>query len=169
MEQLIITENQAEHAAKCILDKILPNLSEKLTNEFYNGVEGFLFEHYQNHKSKVHSELIKELSDEYVKDPNDYKFASVRKRIFEENKEEIFAAMQQWITQSNLEANIIGQLGEGNYFNWKWKDGIADFILNNWDMFKDDERVNSRHLQIIQNLKNEVAGLKSLIHELKRY
>lgn len=167
MENTIITEEQAENFAKSILDKILPTLTEKLNSEFYDGVKDYLYEHYDNHKKDVEQDLIKSLADAYVTDPNNYKYSELRNKIYEENKGQIFTAMADYITEKNLERQLLGLIGNGYPFAWQWKDGIAKFILNNWNLFKDDKRFNSNYLREIQNLKQQVSGLISQIHELK--
>lgn len=60
---------------------------DNMSNEFYNQMQSFLYEHYANAENDIQKNLISKISDEFIKNSKDYKFQKLRERLFDENKE----------------------------------------------------------------------------------
>lgn len=52
-------------------------------------------------------------------------------------------------------------------FSWKWKDAIIHVIQNNWDKFKNDERINNGLLSQIASLKDRINNLHKKLNDVQ--
>lgn len=159
----------AEEAVTRISEKILQStkdkIKEQIAEEFFKEVEIYLFEIYDKFKEKIETDLIKEITEEYILTPDKYKYAQLRKKMFLENKELFIDLLTDEMIQKNIECVILQYTADDYYFSWRWKDGIGNFILNNIDMFENDERVISKLTREITSLKLQLSKLKSLLKD----
>ena len=88
MESLnkLFTEEQVNDVATKILKLSVEKINDELRNKFVHEVESWIYEHYLNSKNKIESDLIKEITEEFVKNPMQYKFSALREKLFLENK-----------------------------------------------------------------------------------
>lgn len=164
---LIFTEETAVGVAEKILSATRDKIKEQIANKLYEETEGWLHETYSNYKDKVVKELIGEITEQYVSNPSDYKFNGLRRKIWEENKDEIMKSLTDEAITEGME-NVLQQYTHRDYlFNWKWKDGIVNVILSNWDKFKDDERVAQQFGREIDRLKSNIQSLQNKISEIE--
>ena len=89
MEELnkVFTEQQVEEVSEKILKSTIKKVKSELTNNFYNEMNDFIYQHYNNASDKIHERLIEEITDEFIAEPKDYKFLKLRQKLFNENKE----------------------------------------------------------------------------------
>jgi len=161
----LFTEEDAVVISEKVLASTRDKIKEQIANKVYEEVEGFLYEMYQNNKSKIHGELIAEISEQYISDPTNYKFKSLRDKIWAENKPEIVASLTNGAITEAME-NILYEYTHRDYmFSWKWKDGIVKLVLSNWDKFKDDERITQGFGREIENLKSQISSLQNKLNE----
>jgi len=148
-----------------VSEKILKSTIDKITNalgdSFYNEISSFLYDHYSNSSDKIKDALINEMSDAFINDPANNKFKALRDKIFKENKDEILEYLTNDAIYQSVEKVILEYTHKNYIFNWQWKDGIYKFIKENWDLFKNDERINMK-------LNNDIDRLNAVIVELKR-
>lgn len=165
----IYNEKEVEQLA----DKYIKTLSEKIksdiADDIYRNLSDYLYEHYRNFKDKVKTDLINDIVEEFVKNPKDYKFYKLRERLFNDNKELLIKTLTDEAIEKSVE-DVIEEYTHRNYhFNWKWKDAIVKIILNNWDKFKDDERIKEqfgreleRKNEWIKCLENQLSEIRSI-------
>lgn len=164
---LIMTEEQVAKVAENILVKTRDKIKEQIGDDFYRELSGFLYEHYSNHKDRVKEELIKEITEQYVKDPNSYQFKDLRRKIFDENKEEIVKSLTDEAIKDSVE-NVIQKYTHRDYhFSWQWKDNIVKLILKNWDKFKDDERIKEAFGRELDNRQSYIKSLEQQLSEIR--
>lgn len=162
----LYTEQEAVDLAEKIMAAIRDKIKEQIANKFYEETEGWLHEVYANNKDKIMSELIAEITEQYVKEPHLYKFAHLRAKMWEENKSELVKTLTDEAITQDME-NILMQYSHRDYhFNWQWKDGIVKVILNNWDKFKEDERIAQGFGREIERLKSQVSNLQAQLNEV---
>ena len=163
----LFKESEVESFVKLFANKTTEKLKENLLDSFYSEVQDYLYQHYDNIKAKIQGELIGEITEEYIKNPTDYKFKKLREKMFLENKDTLTKVLTDEAIFESVE-NVIEQYTHRNYhFEWRWKDGIARFILENFDLFKNDERVNSWIGRQLENKDNRIKYLESKIEESK--
>jgi hypothetical protein len=165
----ILTEEQATEVAKKILSKTCKKLIDEINSVFYSETESYLYEIYTNLKSKIETELIDDVTERFIKDPMHYKYYELRKKIFNENKEEILKPLTDDAIIQTMENILLQYTHRENYFNWQWKDGIVKLILENWDKFKDDERINENFGRKLKQLQDQNMKLTNQLNELMNY
>ncbi len=169
MESLIkvFTEEQVNDASTKILKASITKITDELQGKFSQEMESWIYEHYLNSKSKIESELIKDITEEFIKNPMQYKFAKLREKLFLENKDLLTKTLTDEAIMLSVE-NVIENYTHRNYqFDWMWKDAIVKIIGENWHKFKDDERVNNGLLRQIENLKSQVNSLQQKLNDVE--
>jgi UDP-2,3-diacylglucosamine pyrophosphatase LpxH len=169
MESLnkVFTEEQVNDASSKILKASITKITDELQGKFSQEMEGWIYEHYLNSKSKIENDLIREITEEFIQKPIQYKFAKLREKLFLENKEFLTATLTDEAIMLSVE-NVIETYTHRNYqFEWRWKDAIIQIIGNNWHKFKDDERVNNGLLRQIENLKSRVNSLQQKLTDVE--
>ncbi len=164
MESLnkVFTEEQINDLSTKILKSSITKITDELQGNFSNEIESWIYEHYLNSKSKIENELIRDITEEFIQNPMQYKFAKLREKLFLDNKELLTKTLTDEAIKMSVE-NVIENYTHRNYqFHWKWKDAIIEIIGNNWHKFKDDERVNNGLLRQIENLKSQIEELNNI-------
>lgn len=164
----IYKEEEVSRLANEIAKESSEKLKDILLDKFYEDISSYLYQHYQNNKQNVEGELIQSICEEYVKNPKDYKFANLREKMFLENKEEMIKTLTDEAIYKSVE-DVIQKYTSRNYrFEWKWKDGIARFILENFSQFKDDERVNDWIGHRIKMKNDRINWLEEKLREVSK-
>jgi hypothetical protein len=169
MESLnkVFTEEQINDASTKILKASITKITDELQGKFSDEMESWIYEHYLNSKSKIENELIREITEEFIQNPMQYKFAKLRKKLFLDNKEVLTKTLTDEAIMLSVE-NVIEIYTHRNYqFEWRWKDAIVEIIGKNWHKFKDDERVNNGLLRKIENLKSQVNSLQQKLNDVE--
>ena len=162
----IYNEEEISKLADTFAKKTTDKLKDDLLGDIYNNVSQYLYEHYDNFKNKIEAELIKSICEEYVKTPAEYKFADLRKKIFNENKEELTKILTDEAIEKSVEDVIEKYTHRDYHFNWRWKDAIVRIILENWDKFKDDERIQMQFGRELDNRNYQIEQLKRQLEEI---
>ena len=163
----LFTEKQVDEVSNKILKSTIEKIKSELSDKFYNEMNSFIYEHYSNASDEIHEKLIKEITDEFISDPKNYKFLKLRQKLFNENKELLTAIITDEAIEKSVE-NVIWQHTDKNYhFNWKWTDAIVRIIGENWHKFKDDERVNNGLLRQIEQLKSQIRSLQEQLNDVR--
>lgn len=171
MESLnkVFTEEQVNDASTKILKASITKITDELQGKFSQEMESWIYEHYLNSKSKIESELIKDITEEFIQNPMQYKFSKFREKLFLENKDLLTKTLTDEAIMLSVE-NVIENYTHRNYqFDWKWKDAIVQIIGNNWHNFKDDERVNNGLLRQIENLKSQINSLQQKLNDVENF
>lgn len=163
----LFTEEQVNEVSQKILKSSISKITEELSNSFYQEMDNYLFEHFENAKQKIENTLISEITEEFIKNPTDYKYAKLREKLFLENKETLIKTLTDEAIFRNVENIMLSYTHKNHDFGWMWKDAIIRIIAENWHTFKDDERVNNRLLRQIENLKLQISNLQQKINELE--
>ena len=157
---LIYNEDAVDKVAQGILDTLKEKMQDQIINETYDRMSEYLYEHYENNKDKIIGELIREISDDFTTNPDNYKYRELRTKIFHEHKDEILKSLTDQAITVSME-NILYEYTHKDYvFNWKWKDGIVSLILKNWDLFKEDERISYQFGREVDKLKSRIVSLE---------
>jgi hypothetical protein len=165
MENLnkLFTEEQVENVSEKILLNLKERIKDQIADSFYKETHNYLHEHYDNFKNGLKQDLIKEITDEYISNPANYQFRALRDRLFEENKDAILPALTDQVIKQSMEKILYEYTHTNAQFSWKWKEGIANLIIKNWDLFKDDERINNVFRREKENLEAKMVELKKRI------
>ncbi len=108
-----------------------------------------------------------DITEEFIQNPMQYKFAKLREKLFFENKDLLTKTLTDEAIMLSVE-NVIENYTHRNYqFDWRWKDAIVKIIGENWHKFKDDERVNNGLLRQIENLKSQVNSLQQKLNDVE--
>ena len=163
----VFTEEQVNDASTKILKASITKITDELQGKFSDEMESWIYEHYLNSKSKIESELIRDITEEFIQNPMQYKFAKLREKLFLENKDLLTKTLTDEAIMLSVE-NVIENYTHRNYqFEWCWKDAIVKIIGENWHKFKDDERVNNGLLRQIENLKSQVNSLQQKLNDVE--
>lgn len=163
----VFTEKQVDEVSDKILKSTIEKIKSELSDKFYNEMSSFIYEHYSNAYDEIHEKLIKEITDEFISDPKNYKFLKLRKKLFNENKDLLTTIITDEAIEKSVE-NVIWQHTDKSYhFNWKWTDAIVRIISDNWYKFKDDERVNNVLLRQIDQLKSQISHLQEKLNDVQ--
>jgi len=155
--KLRFLESTKEKIAELIRNEIVVNFSGEVSD--------FLYRIYRNTEEQIEKTLLDEISEKFVEHPAQDKYRDLRTRLFLEHKDEIITAITEDKFTTEIERVLLYRTSDNNWFSWSWKDKIAGFILDNWDMFKDDKRVNlcflhkhklhSNCFYLVRSLRNE--------------
>jgi hypothetical protein len=163
----VFTEKQVDEVSDKILKSTIEKVKSELSDKFYNEMSSFIYEHYSNASDTIHENLIKEITEEFVTEPNNYKFLKLRQKLFNENKEVLTKLLTDEAIEKTLE-NVIWQHTNKEYhFNWKWTEALVRIIGENWHKFKDDERVNNGLLRQIDQLKSQISHLQEKLNDVQ--
>ena len=162
----IFKEEEIEKLADNYIKKVKEKIKEDIADGMYNDLSWFLYEHYQNLQSKIESELIGSITEQYKKDPMDYKYWELRKKMFEENKEQLTKDLTDESIMLSVETVIHDYTHREYHFNWKWKEWIVRIIWDNWDKFKDDEKIKN---WFDRKIDQQAQQIKNLEERLLRY
>lgn len=163
----VFTEIQVDEVSDKILKSTIEKIKSELSDKFYNEMSSFIYEHYSNASDTIHKYIVKEITEEFVTDPKNYKFLKLRKKLFNENKDLIIGILTDEAIEKTVE-NVIWQRTDKSYhFNWKWTDAIVRIIGENWHKFKDDERVNNGLLRKIEQLKSQISHLQEKLNDVQ--
>ena len=146
--------------------KVTEKLKADLLDSLYQDVSNYLYEHYQNFHEKIERDLIKSICGEYTKDPTQYKFADLRKTMFNENKEELTKILTDEAIEKSVEDVIEKYTHRDYHFEWRWKDGISKIILEKWDNFKDDERIKQQFGRELDRRQERINWLENKLREV---
>lgn len=164
--QKLFTEEQVNNVAEKILAATKDKFFEQLNQSFYKETSDYLYEHYNNFQSGLKNDLIKEITEQFVSDPSNYQFRELRNKLFKENKDEIVTALTDQAIYETLETIILNYSHKDATFSWRWNEGLVNFLLTNFDKFKDNERFNSPLLKEIERLKYTINNMQSKINSL---
>lgn len=167
----IFTEEQVEKMATSYVDKVIVGLKTKINDivfeDIYRDLKDYIYQHYTNSKDSIEEELIGQITEQYVKNPSEYKFKNLRRKIWDENKDEIIKTLTDEAIKESVE-NVIQEYTHRNYhFNWQWKDGIVKIILKNWDSFRNDERIKDGFGRELERKQAEIDFLTRQLQEAR--
>ena len=163
----VFTEKQVDEVSDKILKLTIEKIKSELSDKFFNEMSSFIYEHYSNASDEIHEKLIKEICDEFIAEPKNYKFLKLRQKLFNENKDLLIGVLTDEAVEKTVE-NVIWQHTDKSYhFNWKWTDAIVRIIGENWHKFKDDERVNNGLLRQIDQLKTQISHLQEKLNDVQ--
>jgi len=157
----VFTEKQVEEVSDKILKSTIGKIKTELSDNFYNEMSSFINDYYNNISDTIHENIIKEITEEFVTDPKEYKFLKLRQKLFNENKELLIGILTDEAIEKIVETVIWQHTDKNYYFNWKWTDAIVRIIGENWHKFKDDEKINNGLLHQIEQLKSQISHLQS--------
>lgn len=168
MENLdkVFIEQDVVDVSNKILSKTIEEIKNELSNSFYDEMGSYLYEQYDNVKDKIKKELIQELADEFVKDPTNYKYSAIRKKLFEENKELLTAAVSKELMEKGISDVVWGYLSEGNMFNWRWAEYVARFIKENIFDLVGNSYVGDKLLLQIRSQQQTINYLNQRVSDL---
>lgn len=159
------TEEQINDASTKILKASITKITDELQGKFSDEMESWIYEHYLNTKSKIESELIRDITEDFIQNPMQYKFAKLREKLFLENKDLLTKTLTDEAIMLSVEKVIQNYTHKNYLFEWRWKDAIVRIIGENWHKFKDDERINNGLLRQIENLKSQVNSLQQKVND----
>ena len=87
--------------------------------------------------------------------------------MFAENKEEILKSLTDHAIFETVESILLEYTHKKQMFSWKWNESIAKIILNNWETFKDDERIQMTFGREIDKLKRQIRFLQEKINDVQ--
>ena len=160
----VFTGKQVDEVSDKILKSTIEKIKSELSDKFYNEMSSFIYEHYSNASDTIHENLIKEITEEFVTEPKNYKFLKLRQKLFNENKDLLIGILTDEAIEKTIETVIWQHTDKSYYFNWKWTDAIVRIIGENWHKFKDDERVNNGLLRQIDQLKQQISHLQGKLN-----
>lgn len=163
----VFTEKQVDEVSDKILKSTIEKIKSELSDKFYNEMSSFIYEHYSNASDTIHENIIKEITEEFVTEPKNYKFLKLRQKLFNENKDLLIGILTDEAIEKTVENVIWQHTDKGYLFNGKWTDAIVRIIGENWHKFKDDERVNNGLLRQIDQLKSQISHLQEKLNDVQ--
>lgn len=163
----VFTEEQVAEVSDKILKATLGKLTDELNHKFYNEMGNFIYEHYSNASDEIHRQLIKEITEEFVKEPKNYKFAELRKKLFNENKELLVKTLTNEAIEKSVEDVIQNYTHRDYHFHWQWKEAIVRIVLSNWNTLKEDDRIKNSFGSEIDNLKGQIQRLQEQLQAVQ--
>lgn len=160
-------EKQVDDLAKAIILKTKTKFFESVDAELFSSAETFLYDIYTNNKDKIERELIKEITEQFVNDPSQYKFAELRANLFKENKDVLVKQLTNDGIKNDIDNILMDYTHRKYMFHWKYKDGLVSFMLSNWDRFKDDERIKLAFGNELQRLRSLANQLREKLNKLE--
>ena len=163
----ITTEKEVEQIGEKILASVRDKIKEQIGDALYSELKKYLYDHYSNNKERIKNELIVEITEQYIKNPADYDYKHLRRKIWEENKDEIVKSLTNEAIKDSVENVIMEYTHRDYHFSWQWKDHIVRIILQNWDKFKDDERIKEAFGRELDNRQSYITNLEKQLEEIK--
>lgn len=166
MKQLF-DQKQVEALAEKVLGKMKESIKSDIADKMYDELSQYLYEHYTNVEYKIQNDLIRTITEEFVKDPRQYKFKPLRKKLFEENKEELVGLLTDEQILGSVEKIVWDYSHKEHGFKWKWEEMIAKFVLNNIDEYKDNERIQQMFAREIKRKDDIIRSLEQRLTEVE--
>lgn len=167
MTKEFLTEETVNKIVEEFLNKTGLKLQKILIDDSFSEIRDFIDQVYQNAIDEKEQEYINKIFKKYLNDPTYYKYSEIRKCLFEENKENLIKSLTDDAIIKTMENYFLKYTHRDNYFHWQWLDGIANIILENFDKFKDDDRINNRFLRELERRDSKIEALKEEIRDLK--
>jgi len=161
----VFTEEQINEVSQKILEKSIEKIKKEIGGNFYHELDDWIYEHYANAKERIEKELISEITERFIENPMESKYANLREKLFLENKELLTTILTDEAIQRGLESLMLGYTHKDYTFNHLWKDAVVKIILSNWGLFKDDERINDGLIRQINILKAQIVKLQKHIED----
>lgn len=165
--EVSFSEQDVEVFGKKVLAKITDKVKEDIADAFYTTYAYYLDEHYSNAKSKIEAKVIEQITEKYVKDPTSYKYNDLRRKIWDEHKDEILPSLTDEAITDSMQNTLECYTHRDYRFSWKWKENIARLIVDNFELFRDDERVMSVFGRELENKNSRIASLEQKIREIE--
>ena len=161
----LFTEQDVNAVAGEILLATKDKLIEQIETAFYDVNKDYLYNIYDNNKDRIKRELIREISEEFVREPDKYDMKSIRDKMWSEHKTELLSTLTDEMVKANVEGSLGMHTSTDYYWHWQWKDAIVGFILKNWDILQNDERISSGLVREIEKLKRTNNRLSVELYE----
>ena len=168
----LFTEAQVTELANKLYEKRYEKMIGDFDTHFYDDIQDFLYEHYENATDKIKRNLLHNLCKEFIQDPENNKYSNLRQKLFQENKEMLTNILTDDAIKTSVDKAINHWTHKEHPFHWKYKEGIVNFIVDNKELFEDDTWINKSFLlkfnrqdDIIRQLKNEINELKEVQDE----
>lgn len=166
MEKLF-EEKQVEELAEKVLSKVKESIKEDIADRLYIELSSYLYEHYTNINDRIRQDLITQITEEFVKNPSDYKFEKLREKLFQENKDELVGLLTDEQIFKNVEKIVWDYSHKEHTFKWKWEEAISRFIIKHIDDFKDNERIQAMFGKENDRLKQVISALEAKIKDIE--
>lgn len=163
----LFEQKQVEELAEKVIGKIKETIKEDIADKLYSEMSSYLYEHYTNADDKIKQDLITKITEEFVKNPSEYKFKKLREKLFQENKEELVSLLNDEQIFESVNKIIWDYTHKEHGFKWKWEEAIAKFIIKNIDDFKNNERIQNMFGSENERLNSYIKSLKQQIEEIK--
>lgn len=164
---ILFEEKQVEELAEKVLGKVKQTIKDDIADKLYTELSAYLYEHYTNATDKIKQNLVDQITEEFVKNPMDYKFAKLREKLFQENKDEIVKLLTDEQIFLNVEMIIWDYSHREHSFKWKWEEAVSKFIIKHIDDFKDNERIQAMFGRENDRLKRVINALEAKIKEIE--
>jgi len=163
----LFTPEQVEEISGKVLSSITKGIKEQIGDAFYDQMSSYLFEHFNNADDKIRQTLIEQITEQFVKDPTSYKFHELRKKLFNENKEEITKTLTDEMIHDRVEDVIRRYTHDRGYsYAWQWREGVARAIINNWPLFKDSKEIQQVFGNELENKQSHINRLEARLNEI---
>lgn len=162
----LFNEEQVEKVSSKILKSTIEKITGEISDNFYNEMSSFLFEHYDNASMEIRNKMINELCEKFIKDPKDYKYKELREKLFLENKDELTKVLTYDAIEKSVNNIIWGNLHVGQSFAWKWEECISDFVVKNISKILENVNIENKLLRKLSSLENQNASLRNRINSL---
>jgi polyhydroxyalkanoate synthesis regulator phasin len=156
---------KVEELAKEIIKEATKQHDEAIQT-FYNSLENSLYEHYENLEERVKYNLIREITEEFVKNPKDSRFKDLRIKLFKENQDLFIPLLTEEQVTKEVEDVLFEYTFRPHYWNNRWNEKIANFILKNINDYAENETIRRVFTDQLKNQKHEINRLKDKISEL---
>jgi len=158
----IFTDQSVNDVSEKILKLTIEKIKDSLSNEFYNQMSGFIYEHYENARDSIERGLIDEITDNFIDNPLNYKYTKLRKKIFDENRDVIIPLLTREAIESSVENIIWDRLSDNYHFSWRWRESVVKMIVENIDTILSNEKIGEQGLlREIGNMKRRIAYLEN--------
>ena len=100
--QNIISEEIVEKIAKEALSRTFKRAGENLRDDFYDSLQGYLYEHFQNFEGDIWHQVSRQVIHGYANGRwNKYDHKNLRDTLLRENKAEIIKQLNQDLVEEN--------------------------------------------------------------------
>lgn len=165
----IATESEVTELGKKILDKLMEEHLSKLSSNFHDVLEGYLYEHHMNFKDSIINEVFNLISDKWSKFSWKGDADTVRAKIYEANKQAIDKEITEQVVTQQISKFFGGYIGEREVTSFRHDNlerKITEWIINNYNSSVFHNLVPNELNRKIEYQKLKIKDLEQIIESI---
>ncbi len=163
---------EIEKIAEDVLNNTFKKVIKNLTNDFYNSLSGFLYEHTDNYQDTVMKEAMDLIiGKKWARYRDNYNLKELRVRIYKEHKEEFDKRITEQVIDTEIKRYFNLFLTDEDETGWRYVDlenKIVEWICDNYKKSKKLKQLVPKGLtKRNEILQRKIISLQNRLNEIQ--